>query len=89
MTSEDYLLDTHCLFFWANKENISPDFIAFLDSMARKGKIFISPVSFWEIALLTKKERLEIEDVHQWKDNILRYSQAKMLHPTASDMIDS
>jgi PIN domain nuclease of toxin-antitoxin system len=86
---ETYLLDTHTLIFWVQKEEISPDFIDFLDKQGKKGKIFVSSVSIWEIALLKKKGRLDIEDLHQWKNDLLAHSPAKMIEPSVSDMIDS
>ena len=89
LRQKKYLLDTHALIFWVEKEEVSPEFIEFLDMQAKKGKILISSASIWEIALLKKKGRLDIEDVHQWKDDILSHSQAKILDPTTADMIDS
>ena len=89
MRQKKYLLDTHALIFWVEREEVSTEFIEFLDMQAEKGKILISSASIWEIALLKKKDRLDIDDVHQWKDDIIIYSQAKILDPTADDMIDS
>ncbi|MGD2088931.1 MAG: type II toxin-antitoxin system VapC family toxin [Candidatus Aminicenantes bacterium] len=89
MRQKKYLLDTHALIFWVEREEVSTEFIEFLDMQAEKGKILISSASIWEIALLKKKDRLDIDDIHQWKDDIISYSQAKILDPTADDMIDS
>lgn len=55
----NYLLDTHALIFWFNKENMSLKFISFLDDQNEKNTLFISPISFWEIALLVKKNVLK------------------------------
>ncbi|MCI0470306.1 MAG: type II toxin-antitoxin system VapC family toxin [Candidatus Aminicenantes bacterium] len=89
MKEEKYLLDTHSLFFWIIKEEISFDFIDFLDRQSKNGKVLISSVSFWEIALLKKRGRIDIEDIYRWTDDILSYSPAKIIEPTISDMIDS
>jgi PIN domain nuclease of toxin-antitoxin system len=89
LRQKKYLLDTHALIFWVEREEVSTEFIEFLDMQAEKGKILISSASIWEIALLKKKDRLDIDDIHQWKDDIISYSQAKILDPTADDMIDS
>jgi len=86
---KDYLLDTHALIFWVQKEEVSIDFIDFIDRQSKKGKVFISSASIWEIALLKKKGRFDIDDLHQWKNDILNHSSAKLIDPTASDMIDS
>lgn len=84
-----YLLDTHALVFWVEKEQVSPGFIEFFDMQSRKGNVYVSSISIWEIALLKKKGRLEIEDIHRWKDDLLAHSAVKMIDPTTSDMIDS
>ena len=89
MKRKDYLLDTHALIFWVQKEEVSTDFIDFIDRRSKKGKVFISSASIWEIALLKKKGRFDIDDLHQWKNDILNHSSAKLIDPTASDMIDS
>jgi PIN domain nuclease of toxin-antitoxin system len=86
---ESYLLDTHALVFWVEKEKVSPNFIDFFDRQGKKGNVYISSASIWEIALLKKKGRLAIENLHQWKNDILTYSPVKMIDPTVSDMIDS
>jgi PIN domain nuclease of toxin-antitoxin system len=86
---KNYLFDTHALVFWVERERVSPDFIAFFDMQGRKGNVYISSASIWEIALLKKKGRLDIGNLHQWKNDILTYSPIKMIDPTVSDMIDS
>jgi PIN domain nuclease of toxin-antitoxin system len=89
LKQKKYLLDTHVLFFWVEREEISPDFIDFLNKQGKKGNIFVSSASLWEIAVLKKKGRIEIADIHQWKNDILSHSPAKMIDPTASEMIES
>lgn len=86
---KNYLLDTHALIFWVEKEEISPDFIDFLDKQSRKGMVLVSSASIWEIALLKKKGRLDIEDINEWKDDIMTHMPAKVISPTVSDMVDS
>jgi PIN domain nuclease of toxin-antitoxin system len=89
LKQKKYLLDTHALFFWVEREEISPVFIDFLNKQGKKGNILVSSASLWEIALLKKKGRIEITDIHQWKNEILSHSPAKMIDATASDMIES
>jgi PIN domain nuclease of toxin-antitoxin system len=84
-----YLLDTHALIFWVEREEVSPAFIEFFDQQSKRGKVLISSASIWEIALLKKKGRLDVNDLYQWKDDILVYSSAKLIEPTVADMIDS
>lgn len=51
-----YLFDTHALIFWNLKQGVSDKFIEFFDEQADKGNVLVSAVSFWETALLSKKQ---------------------------------
>ena len=84
-----YLFDTHALLFWSNQETVSEDFIKFFDQQAQKGSLYISSISFWEIALLVRRGRIAISDVHFWKNELLHKSNIHMIDPSASEMIDS
>ncbi len=89
MKTKKYLLDTHALIFWVTKEEVTAGFIDFFDRQSQKGHVYISSASFWEMALLVKKKRIEIPDLHQWKNDLLAHSSVKLIDPTASEMIDS
>lgn len=89
MTSHRYLLDTHALIFWAGSTDISPEFIDFLDEQQALGRLYVSSVSFWEIALLVKKGRIAVADVYAWKNDLLGNTNLQIVEPTAEEMIDS
>lgn len=89
MKKGTYLLDTHALIFWNAKEFVSDEFIKFFDTQDQSGKLHVSSVSFWEIALLVKKGRIEISDIHAWKNEILDYTNIRLIDPSTSEMIDS
>lgn len=84
-----YLLDTHAFIFWINEEEISTDFVKFLDETNAQGKLYVSTVTFWEIALLVKKGRLQIDDLHVWKAEILNNTAIQVLSPSITEMIFS
>ncbi len=84
-----YLLDTHALVFWINQESISEEFIHFFDRQEQEGRLYVSPLSFWEIAFLAKRGKVQITDVQKWKDEILANTDIQLLTPTATEMIDS
>ena len=67
MKSAGYLFDTHALIFWSNKSVVSTQFLQFFDEQNQRGTLYISAISFWEIALLVQKGRLALPDVHAWK----------------------
>jgi len=86
---EAYLFDTHALIFWNNNESVSEEFIRFFDNQANKGNLYISSISFWEIALLVKKGRMSMSNVHGWKNEILSNTNILLIEPSASEMIHS
>ncbi len=89
MKKTNYLLDTHALIFWHNKENVSEDFIKFFDKQEQQGCLYVSSISFWEVALLVKKGKIRIYDVHGWKNELLNNTNMHLVDPSASEMIDS
>lgn len=89
MIAPRYLLDTHALIFWAQSTHISAQFSAFLDEQQRLGRLYVSSISFWEAALLAKKGRIELADVHAWKNDLLTHTNLHLIDPSATDMIDS
>ena len=89
MSASHYFFDTHALIFWRHKLNVSDKFIDFFDEQAKLGNLFISSVVFWEIALLAKKGRIEIEDVSNWRNDLLANAPIKIIVPDDSDMISS
>ena len=89
MKRNAYLFDTHALVFWNNKESVSEEFIKFFDKQNQQGRLYISSISFWEVALLVKKGRIVISDVHAWKNEILNNTNIKVINPSASEMIES
>jgi PIN domain nuclease of toxin-antitoxin system len=89
MKNSGYLFDTHALIFWSNKSVVSTQFIQFFDEQNQQGMLYVSAISFWEIALLVQKGRLALPDVHAWKNELLRNTNLRLLDPTATEMIDS
>jgi PIN domain nuclease of toxin-antitoxin system len=89
MIEKKYLLDTHALYCWAVQERVSTNFIDFFNKQSEDGNVYISSVSIWEIGLLIKKGKIDIFDLHEWKNELLVKSKVKMIDPTVSDMIDS
>lgn len=89
MRTKAYLFDTHSLVFWDNKESVSEDYVKFFDKQDRKGNLYVSSISFWEVALLVKTRRIEIEDIHAWKNELLSNTNIRLIDPSATELIDS
>lgn len=90
LKQKKYLLDTHALFYWVEEgEEVSADFIKFFDKQSRRGRVLVSTASIWEIAMLNKKGRVAIDDLHLWTDEIVNQSSAGIVETTVADMINS
>jgi len=87
--NKSYLFDTHALVFWNNNESVSERFLSFFDNQVQKGHLYVSSISFWEIALLVKKGRISMPDVHAWKNEMLSNTNIRLIEPSASEMINS
>jgi PIN domain nuclease of toxin-antitoxin system len=55
----------------------------------QQGRLYVSSISFWEIALLVKRGKMAISDLHAWKNEILNNTNIRLIEPSASEMIDS
>lgn len=89
MTQSRYLFDTHALIFWTTQTNISAEFVTFFDLQNQHSSLYVSAISFWEIAFLVQKNRLEIADVHAWKNELLNHTNLHLIDPSATEMINS
>jgi PIN domain nuclease of toxin-antitoxin system len=89
MKATGYLFDTHALLFWSTKRAVSEQFVQFFDEQNQLGMLYLSSISFWEIALLVQKGRLLLPNVQTWKDELLGRTNLSLLDPSASEMIQS
>jgi len=67
------LLDTHVIVWLAEGLSDLPETSrSLIDRAARKGGLAVSPISFWEIAMLHSKQRVTLSlPVQQWRELIL------------------
>jgi PIN domain nuclease of toxin-antitoxin system len=64
------LLDTHVLLWWVNNDKRLS--ARARTEIARAERVFVSPVSFWEIATLVRRARLELDrEPHVWAADVL------------------
>ena len=84
-----FLLDTHALIFWVNKENMSQALLQFLDEQNSFGLLMVSSISFWEIALLVQKQKLELNNIFRWKTEIIKNTQLQLISPSSDELIQS
>ena len=89
MNPRSYLFDTHALLFWVSREGVSEEFVSFFDRQDAQGRLHVSSMSIWETALLVRKGRLEIADVHAWKNDLLANTQLRLISPSEVELIDS
>jgi PIN domain nuclease of toxin-antitoxin system len=89
MRKNFYLFDTHALIFWRRRQSVPDEFIKFFDKQNDLGNLYVSSISFWEIALLAKKGKIKVDDLQAWKDETIANSNLTEIMPTASEMIKS
>lgn len=67
------LIDTHVL-IWLDEgtDNLGEKSRAIIDQAMQEGKLTISAISFWEIAMLVQKKRVQIKmDLDSWRLTLL------------------
>jgi len=66
------LLDTHVLIWWVSSpEKLSNKAIEAINK-AKSGEILVSSISIWELFMLVKKGRLELNmDTQSWLDKVV------------------
>lgn len=69
------LLDTHSLIWWVNEtKRLSPSANAAIDGEAEGGRILVSSITAWEIALLVKRGRIDSTgSISAWLARIKRF----------------
>ena len=77
-----FLLDTHAIVHWQKsvRRRCRRRFAGDLDVASRSGRVLVSTAAFWEIALLARKGRIEIDDVPSWKNEFLAATGVKQAH---------
>ena len=79
------LVDTHCLIWWfGDRLRLSPTAIAVMEDADR---ILISPISWWEIGLLVRDDRIRLDrPLGHWIATVMgdRRSGAAALTPEAA-----
>lgn len=66
------LLDTHvwCWVLKGERGVMAPAVRPLVDDAARSGRLFVSDISCWEVAMLVSKQRLELgDDVEDWLEH--------------------
>ena len=84
-----FLLDAHAVVHWQLGTPMPPALTDDLDVASRSGLVPVSAAAFWEIALLARKGRLEIDDVTSWKNELIAATGAQLAAPHVDDMIAS
>jgi PIN domain nuclease of toxin-antitoxin system len=67
------LLDTHVLIWLAEGlKELPPASRKLIDDVARKAGIYVSAISFWEVAMLSAKGRISLsQPLADWRDRVL------------------
>jgi PIN domain nuclease of toxin-antitoxin system len=73
------LMDTHVLLWWqAGGDRLSRDAVS---AVERADSIYISPLTFWEVATLRRLGRIELDrDTGTWVHELLRTPKVTIAH---------
>lgn len=85
------LLDTHVLIWWITDDKNLPSAVRQrLQDHKKSGEIAVSSMTFWEIALLYKKGRLQLAyDVQSWVDRVTALPFLKIVDPNHHILVKS
>lgn len=68
--ADGLLVDTHALLWWFTNPNLLSDTAA--RAMVQADALLISPISFWEVAMLVAKGRIELDrPTTSWVNDVL------------------
>ena len=85
------LLDTHAV-VWLMEGNprLRPQVRVQIDLAAKEGLVYVSAISFWEVAVLVSKKRLVLgREVQLWSEDVLAMPGFRLLPLIPSIAIDS
>lgn len=85
------LLDTHVLAWWVNQDKpIPPSVLKVIRQSQEEKEIYLSAITFWEVALLYKKEKINLTyDLHTWFNIVLSIPALKVINLDPSILITS
>lgn len=84
------LLDTHVLVWWVNKDVLLPTSILRFIQQQDEKQICISAITFWEVALLTKKKKVNLAfDLHSWTQLVLSIPSLRVIDLNPAILIKS
>ena len=70
------VIDTHVLLWWRAGERLSRRATR---ELARAEQLFVSPIVFWEVAVLLSKGRIELDrDLYEWIADVLGDEQVEL-----------
>jgi len=67
------ILDTHAL-VWLDEgsDRLGKKSLSLIDQSLKAGELFVSVISFWEVAMLVEKGRLEMQmDINLWRRSLM------------------
>lgn len=68
------LLDTHAL-VWLDEgsQRLGQNALKVIDDALAKDELYVSPISFWEVAMLCEKQRLDLSmELSKWRIELLQ-----------------
>jgi PIN domain nuclease of toxin-antitoxin system len=87
---EKLTLDTHVLIWYTEGSNLSESEINLIEVARKKGCLYISSISIWEIAMLVSKDKIAFSiGLDQWTHQLLSTPGLKVIDLTPSILVQS
>ncbi len=67
---------------------VSKDYIKFFDKQDQRGNLCLFALILGG-RITGKKRRIEIDDIHLWKNGLVNNTSIRLIDPSATEMIDS
>ncbi|MFN8656803.1 MAG: type II toxin-antitoxin system VapC family toxin [Candidatus Obscuribacterales bacterium] len=84
------ILDTHIAVWLSARSSIKPSALAILEHAFQEGRLWISPISAWEIGMLVSRNRLDLgQSPRSWFDRFVQQFSVSVLDLTPEIAINS
>ena len=87
---EKLTLDTHVLIWYTEGSNLSESEVNLIETARKKGCLYISAISIWEVAMLVSKDKIAFSiGLDQWIHQLLSTPGLKVIDLTPSILVQS
>lgn len=84
------ILDTHILWWYVNGGRLNHKQIDFIENYRSQGNLYVSAISFWEVAMLVLKGRITLQSsVIKWAEKVIEIKGLSTLDASIPILIEA